>query len=266
MAAISQDASTDEILPLLAHNAALNGYTYMMKGKKPTPTEYLNLLKEYVKQARELQSLAGPLQVIRISSCDQAGPLLKILGYELARPCGPDTAIATAESGRAFITDNSGFPLTSLEQTLRGGEPFEYSFGGFKVPILFSQADWKALDPNARDDLLDAVLSDPLLARLYWAMSRIDRSTRDSLLKSPGLKKLLPLAPVLDFYGDQIMIRAGHVVVPGGKKAAAAWAKLVGASPDSPGEFVIRLLEKMRAGWQPILTPYRELTAGSKRT
>ena len=248
MAAISQNASTDEVIPLLAHNAALNGYTYAMKGKKPTPTEYLNLLKEYVKQARELQSLAGPLQVIRISSCDQAGPLLKVLGYELARPCGPETSIETSDSGRAFITDNSGFPLTSLEQTLRGGEPFECGFGSFKVPILFSQGDWKALDPNAKDDLLDAVLSDPLLARLYWAISRVDRSTRDSLLQSPGLKKLLPFAPVLDFYGDQIMIHAGRVVVPGGKEAASTWAKLVGASPDSPGEFVIRLLEKDE-GW-----------------
>jgi hypothetical protein len=248
MAAISQNASADEIIPLLAHNAALQGYTYTAKGKKPTPTEYLILLKEYVKQARELRGLAGPLQVIRISSCDQAGPLLKILGYELTRPCGPETSIQTSDSARAFVTDNSGFPLTSLEQTLRGGEPFEYGFGSFRVPALFSPGDWEALDPNDKDDLLDAVLSDARLARLYWALAQVDRRTRDSLLKSPGLKKLLPLAPVLDFYGGQIMIQAGRVVVPGGQEAEPTWTKLVGASPDSPGEFVVRLLEKDE-GW-----------------
>ncbi len=248
MAAISQQVSADEVVPLLAHNVAVEGYTYNRKGQKPDPTEYLNLLKDYVKQARELEELARPQQVIRISSCDQAGPLLKTLGYELAQPCGPDTSVETADPERAFLTDDSGFPLTSLEQTLRGGEPFEYGFQSFKVPVLFSQGDWTALDPNRKDDLLDAMLSDARLARLYWALSRIDRNTRNSLLVAPGLKRLLPLAPVLDFYGSQIMIQTGRVEVPGGKAAEVTWTKLVGARTDSPGEFVIHLLEKDE-GW-----------------
>ena len=53
MAAISQNTSVDDVIPLLAHNVALQGYIYRAKDKKPTPTEYLTLLKEYVKQARE---------------------------------------------------------------------------------------------------------------------------------------------------------------------------------------------------------------------
>lgn len=248
MAAISQQVSADEVVPLLAHNVTVEGYTYNRKGQKPDPTEYLTLLKDYVKQARELVALAGPRQVIRISSCDQAGPLLKTLGYELSQPCGPDTSLETADPERAFLTDDAGFPLTSLEQTLRGGEPFEYGFGSFKVPILYNQSDWTALDPNKKDDLLDALISDAHLARLYWALARIDQSTRNSLLQSPGLKNLVPLAPVLDFYGSQIMIQSGHVVVPGGKPAKSAWAKLAGASPDSPGQFVTHLLGKDE-GW-----------------
>jgi hypothetical protein len=248
MAAISQQVPEDEVIPLLAHNVAIEGYTYDRKGRRPDPTEYLTLLKDYVKQARELVALAGPRQVIRISSCDQAGPLLKTLGYELASPCGPDTYLATGDPERAFLTDDSGFPLTALEETLRGSEPFEYGFGTFKVPVLFSQGDWKALDPNKKDDLLDAILSDPLVARLYWAMSRIDSNTRDFLRKSPGLKKLLPLAPTLDFYGSQITIQSGHIVVPGGKSAEAAWTQMVGASPDTPDQFVTHLLAK-NEGW-----------------
>jgi hypothetical protein len=248
MAAISTQGPIDDVVPLLAHNVAVEGYTYNRKGKGPDPTEYLNLLKDYIKQARELVALAGSRGVIRISNCDQAGPLLKTLGYDLAAPCGPDTSIETADRERAFLTDDSGFPLTALEKTLRGGEPFEYAFSSFKVPVLFSQSDWTALDPNKKDDLLDALLSDPRLARLYWSMARMDRNTRDFLRQSPGLKKLLALAPALDFYGDQIMIQSGRVRVPGGTSAEPAWKKLVGASPDSPGEFVTRLLSKDE-GW-----------------
>jgi len=248
MAAISQQVPPGQVLPLLAHNVAVGGYTYNRKGRKPNSTEYLTLLKDYIQQARELIALAGPRRVIRISSCDQAGPLLKALGYELASPCGPQTTLATADRERAFLTDDSGFPLTALEQTLRGGAPFEYGFGTFKVPVLFTQGDWTALDPNKKDDLLDAILSDPRLARLYWAVARIDRNTRNYLRKAPGLKALLPLAPVLDFYGSQITIQSGHVVVPGGRSAEAAWAKLAGASPNSPDRFVAHLLMK-DDGW-----------------
>lgn len=248
MAAISQQVSADEVIPLLAHNVAVEGFTYDRKGRRPDPTEYLTLLKDYVKQARELVAIAGPRQVIRISSCDQAGPLLKALGYELASPCGPDTYLVTGDPERAFLTDDSGFPLTSLEQTLRGGEPFEYGFESVEVPVLFSQGDWTALDPSKKDDLLDAILSDAGIARLYWAMARIDRNTCEYLRKSPGLKSLLPLAPALDFYGSQITIQSGRVMVPGGKPSEGAWAQLAGANPGSPGQFVLRLLSK-DDGW-----------------
>ncbi|TAM82270.1 MAG: hypothetical protein EPN47_09900 [Acidobacteria bacterium] len=248
MAAISQQVSEAEVIPLLAHNVSVEGFTYDRKGRRPDPTEYLSLLKDYVKQARELEAIAGPRQAIRISSCDQAGPLLKTLGYELASPCGPDTYLATGDPERAFLTDDSGFPLTALEETLRGGEPFEYGFGSFNVPVLFSQGDWTALDPNKKDDLLDTILSDAGVARLYWAMSRIDRNTSEHLRNSPGLKSLLPVAPALDFYGSQITIQSGHVVVPGGKSAETRWAQLVGASPAAPDQFVTHLLVK-DDGW-----------------
>jgi hypothetical protein len=248
MAAVSQQVSPDEVLSLLAHNVAVEGYAYNRKGRKPSPTEYLTLLKDYIQQARELVALAGSRQVIRISSCDQAGPLLKTLGYELANPCGPDTTLATADRERAFLTDDSGFPLTALEQTLRGGEPFEYGIGTFKVPVLFTEGDWTPLDPNKKDDLLDAILSDPHLARLYWAMTRMDRNTRDYLRKAPGLKSLLPVAPALDFYGSQLTIQSGHVVVPGGRNAEVDWAKLAGVSPGSPDRFITQLCVKDE-GW-----------------
>ncbi len=53
---------------------------------------------------------------------------------------------------------------------------------------------------------------------------------------------------MLDFYGSHISIRNGRVMVPGGASAESAWKDLAGASPDSPKEFVARLLAK-DDGW-----------------
>jgi len=246
MAAISQKVPPEEVLPLLARNVVMEGYSWQGKARKPT--EYMILLQGYVEQARELRSMAGPEGVIRVSSCSEAQPLLTTLGYRLAQPCGPDTFVETADPRRAFLTVDSGFPLADLEQTLRGGQPFVHSFPSTQVPALFSQSDWAGNGGDKKLDVMDQLLRDPALARLYWALARIDASTRAFLRASPGIEKLVPVAGVLDFYGSHIYIRSERVVVPGGASAEPAWQNLVGASPGSPGEFITRLLAKDE-GW-----------------
>ena len=127
MAGISQKISLEEVLPLLSRNVAVEGYQGR-KDRTGTATEFLILLKRYVGQARQLQALAGPEGVIRVANCDQAGPLLDILGYRLRQPCGKGAALETADPERAFLTIDSGFPLAELEQTLQGGKPLAYPF------------------------------------------------------------------------------------------------------------------------------------------
>src|SRR5579864_7038885 len=61
MAAISQKITPEEVLPLLARNVVMSGY----QGGKAT--EFLVLLNWYMDQARELQTLAGPGEVIHVS-------------------------------------------------------------------------------------------------------------------------------------------------------------------------------------------------------
>ncbi len=246
MAAISQKVSPEEVLPLLARNVVLEGYSW--NGKHHKATEYLILLEGYLEQARELRALAAPEGVIRISSCNEAQPLLTTLGFRLGQACGPSVSVETADPKRAFLTVDSGFPLTDLEQTLRGGKPLVYPFPSSQVPVLFSQNDWTANDKSKNDDVVDVLVRAPAVARLYWALAQIDENTRAFLRQTPGLEKLLPLAPVLDFYGSQIHIQSGRVEVPGGVPAESAWKNLVGAGPDSPGEFVSRLLG-MDEGW-----------------
>lgn len=249
MAGISQKIAPEEVLPLLSRNVFIQGYEGTTR-----PTEFLVLLRRYVVQARELAALAADSgMVIRVSNCDDARPLLRILGYRTRENCGdPRTSLQTQDPERAFLSIDSGFPLPELEQTLQGGKPFEYPFAAFAVPVLFAESDWtRASTKNHKEnsrDLLDTILNDPAVARLYWALSRLDPETSKSLQQSIGIGKLLPYAAVLDFYGRALCLSADRVKVPGGEAAEAAWKDLVGASPASPTAFVSRLLAKDK-GW-----------------
>ena len=246
MTGISQEVSPAEVLPLLARNVSLLGY------ERDRPTEFLVLIDRYVKLARELQSLAGADGTIRVAGCDDATQLIQILGYRFQEGCGPNGAFLVTENPRrAFITIDSGFPLTALEEALQKGTPFTYAFPATKVPVLFSEKTWIALSTGKngdRTDILDVLLHDRGVDRLYSALAGNDQQTRIALARSPGLRKLLPFAPLLDFYGTRIRIRSGQVSVPAGASAEQAWKELVGASPSSSGEFVTHLFAKDH-GW-----------------
>jgi hypothetical protein len=249
MAGISQMVRPEEVLPLLSRNVFIEGFQGTSQ-----PTEFLVLLRRYVVQARELTELAAHSgMVIRVAGCDDAQPLLHILGYRTRPDCGKaDTALLTDDPERAFLTIDSGFPLPDLERTLQGGKPFEYQFSPSAVPVLFAGSEWtmaskKNHTENSRD-LLDTILNDPMVARLYWALSRIEPETAGFLRQSIGLQKLVPYAAVLDFYGRALCISGGKVNVPGGTAAESAWSDLVGANPSNPAAFVPRLLAKDK-GW-----------------
>ncbi len=241
MAGISQKVSPEEIVPLLARNVFVLGY------QGGSPKEFLILLTRYVQQARELEVLAGPDGVIHVSTCEEAKPLLKILGYRTRADCGQrSTFLETADPQRAFLTIDSGFPLPDLEKSLQEGRAFTYSFSTSRVPAPLVEIDWTK--KGKKVDVVDMLLSDPELARFYWALARMDAETLSALRQSNVIKKMVPQAAALDFYGSHICVRSGRVVVPGGSAAASAWKELVAASPDSPEEFIPKLLAK-DSGW-----------------
>ncbi|HEX6496177.1 MAG TPA: hypothetical protein VF018_11880 [Acidobacteriaceae bacterium] len=247
MAAISQKVPSDKVLPLLARNVITQGYD---NGR---PTEFLILVDRYLHQARELQNLAAASGgSIHIADCDHSATLLQILGYRLRPGCGQkDLFLSTSDAERAFLTIDSGFPLTELEADLQKNHPFTYAFPTSSVPVLLSEKSWTTL-ASARDrrdpNLIDLLLHDRSVARLYWAFSRMDAETRVELAHSPGLSRLLPYGGVLDFYGSQICIRDGHLIVPGGASAEPAWKSLVGVNPASGGDFALHLVAKDN-GW-----------------
>ena len=275
MAGISQKVRPEEVLPLLSRNVFTQGF----QGNTQA-TEFLILLRRYVVQARELSSLAEKTgMVLRVENCSDASPLLRILGYRIRPDCGgPGTSLQTEDAERAFLAIDSGFPLTALEQTLQGGKPFAYPYSSEAVPVLFAESDWtqlskKNLRENSRD-LLETILNDSSIARLYWAVSRLDGETVHTLRQEVGLQRLLPYATILDFYGRELCISNGSVRVPGGPPAAAAWKELVGADPSSPSSFIMKVLSKdkgwlaayfdvlsrVRASQQPYFTDSRRLT------
>lgn len=246
MAGISQKVSPADVLPLLAHNIFVQGY------EQTKPTEFLILIDHYLQQARELQILAGSRGTLKVTGCDDAGTLIQILGYRLRPGCGQKNfSLETASPERAFLTIDSGFPLVELEEALQNGTPFVYPYPASIVPAIFHESDWIGLRPSQQQrsgGLVDVLLSDPLAARLYWALAKQDTETRLELRQAPGLRALLPYAGVLDFYGSQISIRSGRVTLPGGAGVQAGWKELVGVGPEAPGQFVLGLLAKDN-GW-----------------
>ena len=248
LAAISTKVNPDEVLPLVARNVIVLGYEGRDGNRQAT--EYLILLKRYVQQARELRALADNHGVIRVPSCEQSGKVLAVLGYRLRQGCGKQASVETAEPSRAFVTLYSAFPLTDLEESLRAGTAFEYAYPSAEVPMLFSRDDW--LGKQTGSDLVDALLNDSALARLYWAVSRMDSETRDRLRASFSIRRLLPYGAVLDFYGGELSMRSGHALVPGGPSAEGAWEALIGTSPRDGENFVMRLIAK-DSGWAAAL-------------
>jgi len=244
LSGISQETSPAEVLPILARNVSLLGY------RGGQATEYLVLVNRYVHLARELQLIADKNGEIHITGCNDAARLIEVLGYKFRGSCGEKkSSLVTANPERAFLTIDSGFPLTELEQALQKNAPFTHPFPATQVPIFFKESDWLGLtarNKNSGGNLLDRLLHDQDLDRLYWALSKCDQPTRLALQQSPGLRRLYALAPVFELYGSGINVHSGSVVVPGGAKKE--WGELVGANPDSPGEFVSNLLTRDR-GW-----------------
>jgi hypothetical protein len=253
MAGISQKIPAEDVLPELARN--VYGIGYNRAYGQLSATEYLVLLRRYVSQARDLQGLTNSKGDIEVSHCADAGPLLLLLGYRMRGACGQkDLSLEPSNPENAFLTVDAGFPLTRLEEALQTDVPFVYNYTSSRVPVLLHASDWRSLNTSkqaARGDLIDVLLHDPQVAELYWAFSKIDRETGSALRQSGGLVNLLPYASVLDFYGTQLCIRGGRVIVPGGPAAESGWRELVGASPSSPAEFVRELLIQDR-GWMAL--------------
>jgi len=251
MAAVSPDAAPDEVLPALAHNVVLNGYSATRGTDSLEPTEYLKLLLRYLSQAREIEKLAGAGKIVRVEMCEssETGDLLRILGYRMRGGCGSDVVLETVNASRAFITIDSGFPLSDLEEALRTNRPFTLDYHPSRIPILFGGDYWVLeMAKKENGEFIDSFLGDPALCRLYSALSSLDPDTAEQIRKDMPAQKAKAYAHVLDFFGGMFEIRGGKVTPPGGTRSEKAWADLVGAPPERGAAFIERLFAK-DDGW-----------------
>jgi len=255
MSAVSPDIGPRDFMVSLAHNINLNGYSASRATDSLEPTEYLKLINRYLAQAREIEKLAGPGKVLKIDTCESTltGDLLRVLGYRMRGGCGSDVVLETVNASRAFITIDSGFPLSDLEQALRTNRPFTLDYHPSRVVLMYGDDYWQpksTKDPQKKDALefIDFFMSDPTLCRLYMAMAGLDPVTAEQIRKDMPAQKAKIYAHVLDFFGSMFEVRGGKAVVPGGARAERTWADLVGTPPDRGGVFFERLVEK-DDGW-----------------
>ena len=157
--------------------------------------------------------------------------------------------LETVNASRAFLTIDSGFPLSDLEEALRTNRPFMLDYHPSRVPIMFG-ADYWIQDMAKRDtgDFIDSFLGDPTLCRLYSALSALDPDTADQIHKDMPAQKAKAYAHVLDFFGAMFQIRDGKVTPPGGARSEKAWQDLVGVAPERGAAFIERLFAK-DDGW-----------------
>jgi hypothetical protein len=250
MAALSPDVRSETLLVALARNVVTNGYEAVNSNEALAQTEYLKLVIRYLSQARELDALAGPKKEIVIETCDSAatGDLLRVLGYRIRGACGGELALETVNASRAFLTDDSGFPLAALEVALRTNRPFRYAYGSTQIPVLYGADYWMPGGEKQNGPFIDYFLSDPSLCRLYLGMAKLDPYTAEQMRKAIALPRLRAYAHVIDFFGGMFLIRDGKVVVPGGARSEKMWGELAGTPVTNPTGFLDKLISR-DDGW-----------------
>src|SRR5579863_3042050 len=251
MAALSPELDTQDVLASLARNITINGYQATHASEALEPTEYLKLVIRYLSQARELERLSGPEKTIRIEMCEsaQTGDILRVLGYRMRGGCGSDVVLETVNASRAFVTIDSGFPLSELEEALRTNRPFTLDYHPARVPVLLGAEYWQqAQKQGDKAEFLDFFISDPGLCRLYLALNGLDPEAAEQMRKDEPGQKLKVYAHVLDFFGSMFELRGGKAVTPGGARSEKAWNDLVTVSPEKGAAFFEKLIEK-DDGW-----------------
>jgi hypothetical protein len=141
-----------------------------------------------------------------------------------------------------------GADAATISKSLARGEDFRLEIPNDPVSIWPDEKLWRHAFYDQEDmygGLAEAVARWPRLARLYLALSILDRPTLEVLLKASSLKDLYDQN--LDLLGRcsaVFSVQEGRAVVPGGDAAEPVWTDLAGTSPREPAAFFRALLRK----------------------
>lgn len=140
----------------------------------------------------------------------------------------------------------------------------------FEIPRetarLVGGAAWSILlkgVPEAAGGPAEIFLRDRRFARVYSGIGGMDSESAAALVSSLGLANLIVKYSALTAaFAGAVDISANRVVVPGGAKAEALWAKLAGAKPQAIAPFLRALFEKDQGR---LLAFYHELANADER-
>ena len=123
--------------------------------------------------------------------------------------------LETVNAARAFLTTDSGFPLSDLERALQTDRPFNYPYGSPRADVMYTADYWMNAKEKAQGNFLEAIIGDPALCRFYLGMSRIDPETADALRQGIAAVRLRGVLGSAGFLRRQLSDSPGQGNCPG---------------------------------------------------
>jgi VWFA-related protein len=179
-----------------------------------------------------------------------AQKILNLLGWKLI--ANGDTY--TAEPGDQAIDGirqrfPAAFGIDELEMrsAIDARRPFQFEIPTETARLVGGTA-WSALlkgIPEFTGGPAEVFIHDTRYAGVYAGLAAMDGDTAGTVVSSVGLANLIVrYSTLMAEFGSALDLADNRVAVPGGVRAAAAWAGLVGASPDKPAAFFRALFDK----------------------
>lgn len=136
----------------------------------------------------------------------------------------------------------------AIQEALASGKSYTLAIPFDSVALFPSAEFWHNVAGDHEHyfgGMAEALLTDARMARLFFALNSMDRTTANLLTRWVSIHKLedqysLPLS----LYSAALAIHGTTAEVPGGPGAAAAWQTLTGTTPGNPVPFFQALLDK----------------------
>ncbi|MGJ5816398.1 VWA domain-containing protein [Paludibaculum fermentans] len=158
-----------------------------------------------------------------------------------------------------------GVDELDLRNALLHGRDFTFEIPR-ETARLVGGAAWSLLlkgVPQFSGGPVEIFLRDRRFARVYAGLGSMDGESAAALVSSIGLANLIvKYSAITAAFADSLEISGHRVVVPGGVKADALWAKLAGAKPQAIAPFLRGLFEKDQGR---LLAFYHDLAHSDER-
>jgi tetratricopeptide (TPR) repeat protein len=217
---------------------------------------FRNRLQLYARTVQRLKSLGrstGDATELTIdlqtnAGIDRAERVLDLLGWRIRQSRNTFLVeVGTDEEAALRQTFGSSLGIDELQMKTRleQRQTFMFRIVDERAPIIFDEQFWFASilkEPRPRRSLLEEMLENPAIARLYIGLTGMNSETQRAILQAVEPDQLLKRSARLAVYGSSIAIENGRIMLPGGVEATTAWSKLVEASPARAGQFLGNLI------------------------